>query len=95
MVEAAAVDLPGLAPHAFRQHRTRFQAKIEMDEVERAPDPRNAGDHMQPSDDDAYGLSEDGLHALQPRLPGTATMAEGLGAVQACAGSVSFGGAYQ
>jgi hypothetical protein len=62
-----------------------------MNEVERAADPCAAGDHMQPSDDDAQRLSEEGIHSLQPCLPGIATMAEGAGAVQVCAGAMPTG----
>jgi hypothetical protein len=47
---------------------------------------------MQPSDDDAQRFGNDGVHSLQSRLPGIAsTMAEGAGAVQACAGSMPTG----
>jgi hypothetical protein len=62
-----------------------------MYEVERAANPRDAGNHMQPSDDDAQRLGEDGVHSQEPHVPGIVTMAEGAGAVQACAGSLFTG----
>jgi hypothetical protein len=62
-----------------------------MNQAERAANPCDADDHMQPPDNNAQRLGNDGVHSLQSRLPDDATMAEGAGAVQACAGSMPTG----
>ena len=49
VVEAAAMDLPCLALDAGGQPGPRPQAEVEMDEIERAADPGDAGDDMQPA----------------------------------------------
>ena len=49
VVEAAAVHLPGLAVGLGREALARFQAVVEVDEIERGADPADAGDHVQPA----------------------------------------------
>ena len=49
VVEAAAMHLPGLAMRAVGQLLAGLQAEVERDEVERGPDPGDAGDNMKPA----------------------------------------------
>jgi hypothetical protein len=58
MVKAAAMDLPFVALDAGRQARPGPQAQIQVDEVERAADPGDSGDDMQPTKDGACRFSE-------------------------------------
>ena len=50
MIEAATVDLPFFTISAGTQVTVTMQAQIKRDEIERASDPRDSGDHMNPPD---------------------------------------------
>src|SRR5262249_39605096 len=62
VIEAAAVDLPGVALNALRQTRSRPEAEDGMDERKRAADPSEASDDVQPPDDEARPLGESRNH---------------------------------
>src|SRR5262249_22030792 len=68
-VEAAAMDLPGLALHAVRQVAVRLQAEVEGYEVEGAADPGDRGHHMQPAQDQARPFRYDGSPHDDPVNP--------------------------
>ena len=59
VVEAAAVDLPGFAMDPLGQFLARFQAEIEVDEIERAADPTHGRDHVEPAEDQAGPFGDD------------------------------------
>jgi hypothetical protein len=59
VVEAAAVDLPRLAIDAIGQSLARLQTEIEVDEIERAADPADGRDHVEPAKDQAGPFGED------------------------------------
>src|SRR5262249_49414365 len=62
VVEAAAMDLPGLAVGAFGPSGIGLQAEIEMDEIEGAADPGDAGDDMQPAQPGAQPFAQHDIH---------------------------------
>ena len=66
VVEAAAMDLPGLALDSRGQGQVRFQAQVKVDEVERAADPGDAGNHMEPAKHDAQPFGEHDVHVRPP-----------------------------
>jgi len=68
VIEAAAVYLPGIALYARGQPGSRLEAQIEMDEIERAADPGDARDDMQPPHDQVQPLRQRGVHVGFPRF---------------------------
>src|SRR5262249_36833809 len=70
MVEATAVDLPGITLDPRRQTRTRLETEIAMDEIKRTADPSDASDDVQPPHDEARPFGEhrnhDGKVPLNP-----------------------------
>ena len=60
------MDLPGLAAGPLGQARPLLQAGIEVDEVERAADPGDAGDDVQPAHGHAQPFPQDRLHGRDP-----------------------------
>ncbi len=68
VIEAAAVHLPRVALDALGQAGAGLEAEIEMDEVERAADPGDAGNDVQPTDDEARPLGEHGSTTTIPSL---------------------------
>ena len=62
MIETVAADLPLVALDAGGQLGARLQAEIEVDEVKRTSDPRDAGNNMQPAQNGARGFGENKLH---------------------------------
>jgi hypothetical protein len=83
----AAEDLPLVALDAGGQPGARLQAEIEVDEVKRTSDPRDAGNNMQPAQNGAHGFGENKLHdvGLPPRaMPEKTTMTEPAQPAQVC-----------
>src|SRR5262249_31544422 len=66
IVETAAVHGPQFArdslPGIFRTGGRRLKTVIEPDEIERRPDPRDPGDHVQPASQEAEKLDEMRIH---------------------------------
>ena len=66
VVEPAAVHRPQLAVDAAltigRTHRSR-EVVVQPDEVERRPDPGDAGDQVQPADQQVRPVEQIGFHA--------------------------------
>ena len=62
MIETVAADLPLVALDAGGQPGARLQAEIEVAEVKRTSDPRDAGNNMQPAQNGARGFGENKLH---------------------------------
>src|SRR5205814_5047187 len=67
VVEAAAMHLPGLAVRPFWPAGRRLEAEIEVDEIERAADPGDAGDDVQPAQAGAQRFCKDDVHPLWSR----------------------------
>src|SRR5438128_7759212 len=59
MVEAAAMHLPGGAGNARRQSFAFSQAEIECHEIERGPDPGDAGNQMRPAQKEVEPVGEE------------------------------------
>ncbi len=68
VIETAAVHLPGIALDPLRQSRPALEAEIEVDEVERAADPADAGNDVQPPQDQAQPFGQHGFHGRQALL---------------------------
>ena len=64
VVEAAAVDFPCLAAHAFGQALTRLQREVERHEIEGRADPGDAGDHVAPADREVQPVGDERLQGV-------------------------------
>ena len=62
VIEAAAVHLPGLALDPIGQAVARLEAQIEMDEIERATDPADRRNDVNPAQNRANRLGDHDVH---------------------------------